>query len=170
MSASDPKPHLGGPDRPPSLVLPEGLEAGLIAGIAVAAVFFVRDAWIGEPFHTPSVLGTLLFEGFDAARDVRSSPAAAGGYHLVHFASWTLVGFLASYLARQVERGRGSRFLPFAAAGALVLALLGIDALVIRTGLTRPHLWLGGLAGFCALTAYLAWRHPGAVARVRGSR
>jgi hypothetical protein len=49
-------------------MLPEGLEAGLVGAFAVVAVYLMRDVATGEPLNTPSVLGTLLFEGLDAAR------------------------------------------------------------------------------------------------------
>ena len=50
------------------LVLPESIETGLVAASVVVAALLIRDASIGEPLHTPSVLGSLLFQGVEAAR------------------------------------------------------------------------------------------------------
>jgi hypothetical protein len=144
------------------LVLPEGVEAGLIGGLAVAAVFFVRDVWIGEPLHTPSLLGTLLVSGADAVRTQAPVVGAAAFYHAFHFLAWVALGFAGSALMAHAERTRARWLPPLAALLALVpLAVLDV---YVRTGqLERVHLWLGGLAGILAMGAFLAWRHPGAV-------
>ena len=85
------------------LILPEGMEAGLIAALAVIAVFLGRDMWIGEPIHTPSVLGTMLVNGLDAARTTRSAPGAAALYNIVHFGAWVALGTGFAFLMRRAE-------------------------------------------------------------------
>lgn len=169
MSSTPEAPVPTGPPPRPKLALPGGLEAGLIGGIVVVAVFLLRDSSLGEPLHTPSVLGTLMLDGLDAARRVRTAPGAAAAYNAVHFAAWVLLGFVGSYLMGRAARGEGSRVLPLVAVASALLGLLGLDLLIQETGLTRMHLWIGGLAGLFAMGEYLAWRHPGAVGRRRGS-
>jgi hypothetical protein len=142
------------------LVLPEGVEAGLIGGLTVAAAFFVRDVWIGEPMHTPSVLGTLLVSGADAARAPFAGAAAL--YHTVHFLAWVALGFAGSALMVHAERTR-TRWLPPLAALLALVPLAVLDVFVRTAQLERLHLWLGGFAGILAMGAFLAWRHPGAV-------
>jgi hypothetical protein len=151
----------------PRPVLPSGIEAGVISGLAVSAVFLIRDVMAGEPLHTPSVLGTLLFEGLDAARNVRTAPGEAAAYNLVHFAMWLIVGSLGTSLMRLVERSVLSWYTPYLALLVLVLSGAALDAWVSETGLTRSHLWLGGLAGTVALALFLAWRHPDAARMIR---
>jgi len=144
------------------LVLPEGVEAGLIGGLAVAAVFFVHDAWVAQPMHTPALLGTLLLSGASAARSQGPASGAAAAYHTFHFLAWVALGFAGSSLMGYAERTR-TRWLPPLAALIAVVPLAVLDVFVRTAQLERMHLWLGGLAGILAMGAFLAWRHPGAV-------
>jgi hypothetical protein len=144
------------------LVLPEGVEAGLIGGLAVAAVFFVHDAWVAQPMHTPALLGTLLLSGAAAARSQGPASGAAAAYHTLHFLAWVALGFAGSALMGYAERTR-TRWLPPLAALIAVVPLAVLDVFVRTAQLERMHLWLGGLAGILAMGAFLAWRHPGAV-------
>jgi hypothetical protein len=145
------------------LVLPEGMEAGFAGALVVVGVFLVRDVSIGEPLHTPSVLGALLTGGLEAARDTRSDPGAAALYNAVHFFLWIALGFVGSFLMERAERDPRMRWLPYGAAGAAILAMLALDLVVRDTPLTRPHLWIGGISGLAAMGAYLLWRHPDAL-------
>lgn len=143
------------------LALPEGLEAGLVAGLVVIAVYLVRDVATGGWLHTPTVLGTLLLFGPEAAREAGSAPEIAAVYNVVHFAGWTALGFAGTAVARASER----HALPPAAVLTTVfcvflLLTFGLDAWAHRAALPRTHLWLGSLAGGIALVAFLAWRHP----------
>ena len=144
------------------LVLPEGIEAGLIGGLAVAGVFLARDVWIGDPMLTPSLLGALLVSGGDATRAAVPAAGSAALYNAVHFFAWVALGFAASGLMSRAER-TGARWLPPLAAVVAILPLAALDVLVRSAGPDRLHLWVGGLAGIAAMGAFLAWRHPGAV-------
>lgn len=145
----------------PGLALPEGLEAGLIGGFAVVLTFALRDLSLGEPLHTPSVLGTLLIEGAAAARQVDSDGAAAVAYNGVHFAAWVALGFVGSGVAARVASGASPRWLPLVLLLLALCVLVLLDGLVAETQLTRLHLWAGGLTGLASMGAFLAWRHPG---------
>ena len=47
--------------------------------------------------------------------------------------------------------------------GLALLFLVALDTWVRETGLTRPHLWLGGVSGLVVMGGFLFWRHPGAI-------
>jgi hypothetical protein len=148
-----------------SLVLPEWVEAGLLGGFVVAAVFLVRDSLLGEPLHTPSVLGVLLFQGLEAARSTTSAPGAAAAYHAIHFSVWVVVGLVGAQVMRRAEDEPRLWWLPLASLALALFFLVALEGWVRETGLTRPRLWLGGLAGLAALGGFLLWRHPGALRR-----
>lgn len=161
MSA-DQGPPRGRGGRRVTLVLPEWLEAGFLGGFAVAIVFAARDVSIGQPFHTPSVLGTLLFDGLEAARRVHSAPGAAAAYNVVHFVFWIALALITAQLLRRAEDDRALWWLPMAALAVALVGLIGIDLLIGETALGAAHLWLGGVAGIAAMGGFLLWRHPGA--------
>jgi hypothetical protein len=147
----------------PGLVLPEGIEAGLIGGLAVAAVFLVRDVAVGEPLYTPSLLGALLVEGAEAAARTGPTAGAAALYHAVHFFVWIALGFAGSALFAAVERRPSRRGLLIAAALLSLLPLAALDAATRGTALVLLQLRIGGIVGLLAMGAFLAWRHPGAL-------
>jgi hypothetical protein len=147
--------------RQTDFVLPEGLEGGLVAGLAVVAVFLVRDLFAGDWIHTPTVLGTLILEGPEQARGVVSSPGVAAIYTLLHFSTWVMAGFATRFLVRRVEKHRAdARILLAVWIAWVALSWLGLDAWIHDSGLVRTHLWAGGLAGAVAMGGFFAWRHP----------
>lgn len=146
----------------PELVLPEGLEAGLLGGIAVVAVYLLRDVIAGQAFHTPAVLGTLAFHGPEAARQVTAGTGMAGAYHVLHFGMWAVAGLAGSALMTLAEE-RQLRWLPWGALLVYLVGLMALDSWAQGSGLGRNYLWAGGLAGALAAGAFLAWRHPQAL-------
>lgn len=151
-------------DRPGSesdLVLPEGLEVGLIGAGTVVLVYLFRDLGAGNWLHTPTVLGTLILRGPEAARTVVSDPGIAVVYNLIHFALWIAIGFTGSALMKLAERRPELRFLPLFLLAGMIALCFALDAEVRETYLGRVHLWIGALTSGSAVTAYLLWRHPG---------
>jgi hypothetical protein len=147
--------------RQTDFVLPEGVEAGLVSGLAVVVVFLVRDLLTGDWLHTPTVLGTLVLEGPAQARTVVSSPGVAAVYSLIHFGTWMVAGFGTGFLVRRVEHHQAdARFLLAAWIVWVVLSWFALDAWVHDSGLARTHLWVGGVAGAVVLALFFAWRHP----------
>ena len=161
--APGPSRHPGRERLRPPLVLPEWIVAGLFGGLAVALVFAARDWWIGQPSHTSAVLGVLLFHGVEAARVTTSAPGFALVYHAIHFAVWIAVGLAGAQVMRSAEADARLWFLPLAALALALVFLAALDTWVRETGLTRPHLWLGGVAGLVVVGGFLFWRHPGAI-------
>ena len=148
-------------------VLPSGIEAGLVGGAVVAVVFLIRDLFAGAPMQTPSVLGTLMLQGVDAARTVVSAPGAAIAYNAVHFAVWTLAGSLGSLLMRQVEASASNWYRPWVAAGVLAIACAFASQRSAAAGLPQLHLYFGTLVGIAAMGTFLGWRYPGAMQSIR---
>jgi hypothetical protein len=148
------------------LVVPEGLEAGLLAGLAVASVHAIRDWMAGSWLYTPSVLGTLLLEGPETVSRGFAAPDAAALYNLVHFAGWASIGFVAVFLVSRNESDPGRlRRILLGLSFALVAGAAAFDLWVSQSTLGRLHLWLGSLAGSLTLLGFLVWRHPQGLGR-----
>ena len=176
MSSSEPPREsnaaapVAGASRPnePAPVLPTGIEAGLVAGTVVAVAYLIRDVAIGVPLNTPSVLGTFLLEGAEAAKDVQSALGHAIAYHTVHFVLWLIAGGVAGWMMNRIEESARLWFVPWVAVGLLMAAIVAIDGWTAAAGLPRFHLWLGAIAGILSMVAFFQWRHPHAMALVRG--
>jgi hypothetical protein len=148
-------------------VLPSGIEAGVLGGAAVAIVFLARDLLVGIPMHTPSVLGTLMLEGADAARTVTSAPGPAIAYNAVHFTVWVVAGSIGIVLMRQVEASASNWYRPWVAACLLTVGCVLASARASAAALPQLHLWLGTLVGVGVMGWFLGWRHPRAMKRIR---
>jgi hypothetical protein len=77
--------------------------SGGIGGSVVVLYFLVVDVLNGQPLYTPSLMGSVLFEGAsaEAVSGVRLQMVAY--YSLVHFASFSALGALLAFLVHEVE-------------------------------------------------------------------
>ncbi len=78
-------------------VLREGVVAGLLGAVVVAAWFLVVDTIQGEPLRTPHLLGTAFLK-------MPTGAAAVIAYSLVHGLAFGLFGILAAVLLAGAER------------------------------------------------------------------
>ena len=147
------------------LMLPEGVEAGLLGGLAAAGVLYAYDAARGAPLATPAWLGTLLVEGSSAVLRGEPLAGAAALFHALHFFYWLAVGFAASELCGLAERRPARRRLLLLPVAAVLAPALAVEAAVRGSPLATGPMWLGGLGGIAAAGAFLAWRHPDALVR-----
>jgi len=171
---SDPLPTPSSSQRERDLTLPEGLEAGLVGALAVVAVYVVHDLTTPDWLYTPTVLGTLLYSGPDAASMVAADttaaePGVAALYNGLHFALWIGAGFVCSALVKLAERRPAMRFLLLFAFATLIASFFALDFEIDASGIGTLHLWAGGLAGALAIAAYFLWRHPGVIASAPAS-
>lgn len=94
------------PARPPAAaVLFEGFLTGMIGAGIVAAWFLFVDLIQHGPLYTPSLLGTVLFKGSEAAAGhVAIDPGMVAAYTIVHHLAFVGVGVVASFLVTEMER------------------------------------------------------------------
>ena len=81
-------------------------DAFLLAGYggsAVALFFLLADALNGQPFFTPSVMGSVLFEGATTENVVEVSMQMVAYYTIVHFGMFGLLGLAIAFLFHEVE-------------------------------------------------------------------
>ena len=148
----------------------DALYVGGIGGGLVALFFLLWDVVTrGEPLFTPSLMGSVLFEGARPDAVTAVSMMAVARYTAVHFVGFGLLGLFISVLTHQAEiRARhpliviGVVFLileagfwiaasvaipgvidvlgPLPVAAANLLAAVGISLFLVFTH--RPDLWL----------------------------
>ena len=71
-------------------------------------------------------------------------------------------------MMRQVEESASNWYRPWLAAGIVAAGCFTMSVRAAGAGLPSLHLWLGTLVGVAALGAFLGWRHPRAMRRIRG--
>lgn len=81
----------------------DAFSTGAIGGSVVALFFLLIDALEGQPFFTPSLMGTVLFGSGAAvdASEIRMSMVAA--YTAVHFLTFGMLGLGVAFAMREVE-------------------------------------------------------------------
>jgi hypothetical protein len=87
----------------PGDLIYDAFYAGGIGGSIVALFFLAIDVWNGQPLYTPSMLGSVLFLGSEAAgvADVRLDMVAA--FTLVHFAAFGALGIAVAFAVHELE-------------------------------------------------------------------
>jgi len=88
----------------PRSVLREGIVAGLIGAAVVALWFFVYDIARGEPFRTPSLLGSFVFFGVQTPTGLDAAPGPILGYTVLHGLAFIAFGVIAASLMAMSER------------------------------------------------------------------
>ena len=143
--------------------LREGLLAGLIGGLIVAAWYFAVDLGRGELFHTPSVLGQVLVQGDAVPATGSIVPGAVAQYALLHFGWFILFGVGLAALTHLATRKPSFRM------GVWLFLVVG---LVFWIGASYMLYWLtdqrfpwrtsviGGLLGVGSIGFYLWRQHP----------
>lgn len=161
-------PQRGAEPAVPALSVPTILVEGFIAGVIgagiVAAWFLLLDAVQREPLYTPSLLGTVLFLGPDAASDHAAiDPGMVAAYTIVHHAAFILVGIVASFLVTEMERvpplGIALLFLFVFFETAFHIFMLAVG----QPLLGEIAFWgvaLANLLAAAGMAAYLWYRHP----------
>ena len=148
----------------------DAIYIGGIGGGLVALLFLVLDVVTrGEAFYTPSLMGSVLFDGVRPDAVMTVNMMAVAKYSAVHFIGFGLLGLVISILTHQAEiRARHPMIViavvfvvleaafwvgaslaipgvigvlgPLAVAAANLLAAVGISLFLVFTH--RPDLWL----------------------------
>lgn len=156
MASSDEAPARSESD----LVMPEGLEAGLLGGLAVVATYLVPDWLSGDWLRTPTLLGRYVLYGAGQQEAAVAETGLAALFTVLHFGAWTAAGFAGSLLVGAVDRRPDLRWLPLVVLGVWVGAMVALDLWIAALALPELHLWVGSVLGGAVLGAYLVWRHP----------
>lgn len=138
--------------------LRDGLIAGVLAGLAVAAFFLLVDALQAQPLRTPRFLAGALFgSGADAGLLLMSA------FTVVHLAAFAAIGALALLLFRATQLPLNP--LTGGVYGVFACTLLFYGSLVttgteVLAAPAWPAVLAGNLLGGVVLGTYLHWRGP----------
>ena len=144
-------------------ILLDGLFAGMIGALAVAAWFLVLDLIAGHPLHTPALLGTVLLRGGAAAQVVSVAPLEIAAYTAFHFLAFLAVGLLFSYLMALFEQFPIVGFVLLVLFLSLQLGFFVLDLVLGAQLLGTLKPWSVVIANLLAATTmawYLWRRHP----------
>ncbi|HUF88701.1 MAG TPA: hypothetical protein VMR66_01830 [Gemmatimonadota bacterium] len=145
-------------------ILMEGFITGIIGAGLVAAWFLLLDTIQNVPLWTPSLLGTVLFKGTEAAvAHQQVDPGMVAAYTLVHHAAFIGVGLVASFLVSEIERipplGIALVFLFVFFETAFQIFLLAVGGPLLG-GIAFWGVALANLLAAAGMAAYLWYRHP----------
>lgn len=147
-------------------IVSEGLAAGLIGAVAIAAWFAILDFSRGEPLQTPEMLGNAVASVF--LSDQPSRAAAILGYTLFHFAAFSVVGILFSWAVNSAERAPWVLIGPLMLFVAFEIWWIGITQMLSRGfgELSWLQVFVANLIGAAAMGAYMWKQHPNLSKRV----
>jgi hypothetical protein len=143
--------------------LREGVVTGLLGAIVVVVWYLLIDTAAGQPLHTPSVLGTIIFRG-DLTPGVRHIvPGAVAGFTVVHLVFYILFGSLLTLLTHSAVRDLTLRMGVWMGLVCAFCLSAGLTyMLAVATGERLP-LWTvlaGSFLGVAVMGWYLLRRHP----------
>lgn len=149
-------------------VLREGVVAGLIGAVAVAAWFLLIDVVAGRVFFTPAALGSVVFSGATGPEGVTVGPLMVLGYTGFHLVAFLATGLIAAGIAAAAEDRQ-----PYLLFGAVLLFVtfetffIGLVAIAANWLLDVIPWWsiaVANLIAAAAMGTYLWKRHPQLVA------
>jgi putative oxidoreductase len=147
----------------PHPLLKEGIIAGLIGAVVIAAWFGVLDVIAGHPFFTPITLGQGLLSVFGAIPPEDGPVTFVLTYTIFHFAAFMLVGLLASLIVA-LARHEPSILIGFAILFAVTeIGIYGLVALLGEASALGRGAWikimLGNVIAAAAMGYYFFKKH-----------
>ncbi len=142
----------------------EGIVAGLVGGIVVAIWFMAYDFAAGNAFHTPAILGAMVFGNAGANGSVEATLPLVLGYSILHFFAFVIFGLALAVLLA------ASEWEPFMLLGALLLLavfevfFVGFVSLIDSSALDALGWWkiiAGNILALIAVATYFIRGHRG---------
>lgn len=142
----------------------EGIVAGLIGGFVVAIWFMVYDLASGNSFHTPAILGAMLFRSEGASETIKTTLPLVLGYSILHFFAFVAFGLALAILLALSE------WEPFMVLAALLLLavfevfFVGFVSLIDQSALEALGWWkivAGNILALIAMATYFIRSHRG---------
>jgi hypothetical protein len=153
-----------------SAVYTEGLLAGVVGAVTVAAWFLLLDSIAGRPFYTPSLLGTALVQRGEVAapETLPVNMEMVVNFTWMHVLAFMVIGLAASKLLEQAERDPNVGFgilLLFVVFEFGFIAVFSNVASEVLEAISWPSILVGNLLAAAAM-GFVFWRrHPRLVIR-----
>ncbi|MEX1256469.1 MAG: hypothetical protein WEG36_02515 [Gemmatimonadota bacterium] len=144
-------------------IVREGLLAGLVGAVTVAAWFFFFDLTQGRLLFTPAALGSALLLGASNTEMIEVTFFTVGGYSILHFVTFGVIGLIASAIAWEAESRPPiilGAILLFVAFESFLLGLLAIVAEFLLGPIAWWSIAMGNVLAVAAIGIYLWQRHP----------
>jgi hypothetical protein len=147
----------------------EGVAAGLVGAAVVALWFMGYDLASGNSFHTPAMLGAMVFQNANVTASIHATAPLVLGYTILHFFAFVMFGLALAILLA------ASEWEPFMALGALLLLavfevfFVGFVSVIDQTALEILGWWkivAGNILALVAMTTYFIRSHRGLGSRV----
>jgi hypothetical protein len=147
----------------------EGVISGILGGVIVAVWFLGYDAAMGAPFHTPALLGAIIFNGLTRPENFVVTAALVLGYTGLHFFAFILFGIASAIMMAASERE------PMLALGVFVLFLwfelcfFGMVTFLDQSALEDLGWWNivgSNVLALAGIIAYYEYGHPRVVPRM----
>ena len=87
----------------------DGVVAGLLGAVSVAAWFFLLDALAGRPFFTPAVLGSAVVQLLGGGSEGLGFVTHVAIYTILHVAAFIALGIVAALATNAMEMERRPR-------------------------------------------------------------
>jgi hypothetical protein len=143
-------------------ILREGIVAGLIGAAVVAVWFLVFDVARGQPFLTPGLLGSAVFQDVTDPAGVRPTLGNVLGYTIIHGLAFIAFGIVAASLMAVSER-EPALFLAFvilfASFEVFVFAVVGALGKSMLGALVWWAILIGNLLASVAMLWYFFRAH-----------
>ncbi|HSU91514.1 MAG TPA: hypothetical protein VLI44_08685 [Sporolactobacillaceae bacterium] len=142
----------------------EGVTAGLVGAVVVALWFMGYDLASGNSFHTPAILGAMVFQNANVTDGIKATLPLVLGYTILHFFAFVAFGVALAILLA------ASEWEPFMALGAMLLLavfevfFVGFVSLVDQSALEVLGWWkivAGNILALVAMTTYFIRSHRG---------
>ena len=165
-TTAESSPPTTAPTTDSSSIYKEGIIAGVLGALTVAAWFFVVDMVHGRPFYTPTVLGTALFGRGVWPSTLETLPPSfemVAMFTWVHVLTLAILGVVVERLLAMAERNPSLGF-GFVLLFVILEACFTVAAMIVAEPVLRALTWPAILAAnflaAAAMAGYFWLRHP----------
>jgi hypothetical protein len=147
----------------------EGTAAGLIGAAAVAVWFLAYDTLQLQPFRTPALLGSAVFEGLRDPALLTIRLDLILGYTVLHLAAFSIFGVATATLIAAAEREPRillGLFILFACFEVFFLGFVSVLDQALVGALSWWNIAVGNLLAAAAMLAYFFLGHRSLGARL----